>query len=77
VSTKPGQLQRKANASPKPPGKPPADVAIDRLKKKYPRHLKAAPESIPNKLTELRNAGFGRPENYGVRRKRRPTQTRA
>jgi hypothetical protein len=64
--------KRKASGSGKPRGEPPAHVAIERLKKKYPRHLKAAPASIPNKLTELRNAGFGRPENYGVRRKRRP-----
>jgi hypothetical protein len=65
--------ERKASARRKKRVELPAHVeAAERLKKRYPRHLKGAPVTIANNLSALRKAGFGRPENYGVRRKPRP-----
>jgi hypothetical protein len=65
--------ERKASGRRKTRVEQPAHVeAAERLKKRYPRYLKGSPATIANNLSALRKAGFGRPENYGVRRKRRP-----
>jgi hypothetical protein len=65
--------ERKASGRRKKRVELPAHVeTAERLKKRYPRHLKGAPVTIANNLSALRKAGFGRPENYGVRRKPRP-----
>jgi hypothetical protein len=66
-------LERKLSANRKTRGGLPAHVeAAERLKEHYPRHLKGAPVTVANILSAKRKAGFGRPENYGVRRRIKP-----